>query len=431
MKKYINKERPPFFCPGCAHDRVVSALEKAFSRLKHNPEDIVIVSDIGCAGLFDTFYNTHAFHGLHGRALTYATGIKLAKPELTVIAVMGDGGIGIGGAHLLSACKKNVGITLLVLNNFNYGMTGGQFSSTTPMSACVNSAFLNQIEQPLDIGQIAASAGAGYVARKSAYHQDLPGTISNGITHQGFSVIDIWGACVGRYTKQNKLTPKNIDEAMLKLPPLNGVVALNVRDEYSRGYQHASQHQKPMKPQLKVSPKFKAIVKKRQEIMILGNAGQRIVTAGEILCIAGMLSGLHATQKSDYPVTVLRGHSVGEIILSPLSIDFTGAIDPNWLLILGMEGLERKKNLFSKLKESTIILKDKKIKLPPCQSKVLEVDFRAEKIKTHERAMVILTALAKMESVITLDMLNAALEIRFAGDQLKTTLSLVNQVNSR
>ena len=135
MTSLLNKNRPPVFCPGCAHETVTRALDKTFDSLQLQDRDIVIVSDIGCSGLFDTFFNTHAFHGLHGRALTYATGIKLACPDLTVIVTMGDGGLGIGGAHLLSTCRRNIDLTLLVLNNFNYGMTGGQFSSTTPPEA--------------------------------------------------------------------------------------------------------------------------------------------------------------------------------------------------------------------------------------------------------------------------------------------------------
>ena len=119
-------------------------------------DQIAIVSDIGCSGLFDTFFNTHAFHGLHGRALTYAAGIKMAQPEVHVIVTMGDGGQGIGGAHLLAASRRNLNLTLLVLNNFNFGMTGGQFSVTTPTNAMVGSGFLNQMERPLDICQVAA-----------------------------------------------------------------------------------------------------------------------------------------------------------------------------------------------------------------------------------------------------------------------------------
>ena len=135
MSSLLNKSRPPVFCPGCSHERVTHALNKAFLNMNLKGNQIVMVSDIGCSGLFDTFFNTHAFHGLHGRALTYAAGLKLSRPELNVIVTMGDGGLGIGGAHLLAACRRNLDLTLLVLNNFNFGMTGGQCSATTPTDA--------------------------------------------------------------------------------------------------------------------------------------------------------------------------------------------------------------------------------------------------------------------------------------------------------
>ena len=127
MDSLLNPDRPPVFCPGCSHDRSVHTLDRTLKEMGFKGSDVVIVSDIGCSGLFDTFFKTHAFHGLHGRALTYAAGIKLAQPHLKVIVTMGDGGLGIGGAHFLAACRRNLDLSLLVLNNFNFGMTGGQF----------------------------------------------------------------------------------------------------------------------------------------------------------------------------------------------------------------------------------------------------------------------------------------------------------------
>ena len=222
MSSLINTRRPLVFCPGCSHERIVGALDKTFQTLGLDGNQVVIVSDIGCSGLFDTFFHTHAFHGLHGRALTYATGIKMARPDLTVVVTMGDGGLGIGGAHVLSTCRRNIDLTLLVLNNFNYGMTGGQCSSTTPQEAAVGSGFLNRLEKPVDLCKVAAAAGAPYVTRTSTYAPDLVDEMAAAIGFKGFSVIDIWGVCPGRYTKRNKLTPKMIDAQLTRLTSCQG-----------------------------------------------------------------------------------------------------------------------------------------------------------------------------------------------------------------
>ena len=128
LNTYLNKSRPLVYCPGCTHENITKALDKTFAKLNFEADKTVIVTDIGCSGLFDTFFNVHALHGIHGRALTYASGLKLANPDLNVIVTMGDGGLGIGGAHVLASCRRNIDITLIILNNFNFGMTGGQYS---------------------------------------------------------------------------------------------------------------------------------------------------------------------------------------------------------------------------------------------------------------------------------------------------------------
>ena len=201
MDSLLNTKRPPVFCPGCSHDRILHALDQALTGMGTRAEEVAIVTDIGCSGLFDTFFNTHAFHGLHGRALTYATGIKMARPDLKVIVTMGDGGLGIGGAHVLSTCRRNIDLTLLVLNNFNYGMTGGQCSSTTPQDAQVGSGFLNRLEKPLDICMVAGAAGAGYVSRASTYAkglvEDLEEAISGNNANAGVNAFGHQGTQLG------------------------------------------------------------------------------------------------------------------------------------------------------------------------------------------------------------------------------------------
>ncbi|MBW1951268.1 MAG: 2-oxoacid:ferredoxin oxidoreductase subunit beta [Deltaproteobacteria bacterium] len=206
----LNKDRPPIFCPGCSHEQVLHALDRAFLDMGLTGNQICMVSDIGCSGFFDVFFNTHALHGVHGRALTYAAGIKLCRPDLHVVVTMGDGGLGIGGAHVLAACRRNLDLTLLVLNNFNFGMTGGQFSVTTPAEATVGSGFLNKLEKPLDLASVASAAGAPYVCRCSTYQKDLPEILQRAIAYKGFSVVEIIGICPGRYTKRNKITPRSI-----------------------------------------------------------------------------------------------------------------------------------------------------------------------------------------------------------------------------
>ena len=125
ISTYRSLERPKYpFCPGCGHTLTNDHLNAALVQLQLDPRKTVVVTDIGCVGMSDQYFDVQAFHGLHGRAITYATGIKLANPDLTVVVLMGDGGVGIGGAHLINAARRNIGIIVLVFNNLNFGMTG-------------------------------------------------------------------------------------------------------------------------------------------------------------------------------------------------------------------------------------------------------------------------------------------------------------------
>jgi Pyruvate/2-oxoacid:ferredoxin oxidoreductase gamma subunit len=391
---------------------------------------IAMVSDIGCSGLFDTFFNTHALHGLHGRALTYAAGLKLGRPDLNVVVTMGDGGQGIGGAHLLAACRRNLNLTLLVLNNFNFGMTGGQFSATTPPEAQVGSGFLNLLERPLDICQTAQAAGAAYVARCSAYRKDLAAEIQRAIEFEGFAVLDIWGVCPGRYTKRNQLTPKLIEASLAKLPATEGPVAENVRKEYGRHYRELTAARIPAAEPLKIEAIYDPPQSERREVVLLGSAGQRIITAGEILCLAGLTAGLNTTQKNEYNITVLRGLSISELILSPHEIDYTGIKRASVVVALAQEGVDRRKDMFRHLDSDTLVLQADGVELPACSARIHPMDFKSRKIKKPDWALASLGVLAGFGKIISSEMLAAALEIRFKGSTLDTALELVKKVRS-
>ena len=413
MNSFLNKNRPLVFCPGCTHERITRGLDQTLINLGFDADKTVIVTDIGCSGLFDTFFNVHALHGVHGRALTYASGLKLADPSLNVIVTMGDGGLGIGGAHVLAACRKNLDITLIILNNFNFGMTGGQYSATTPNDAVVGSEFLNQAELPIDICSVAKSAGATYVSKCAGHDTALSEELAKAIAHKGFSIVETLGMCTGRYTKKNKLTPKVIDQMIIDQPVEGGVVEKNQRPEYGELYRKLAKEKTRFPQPLAIEKTFTLADPQRHEVVILGSAGMRIVTAGDIVCHAGISAGMNVSIKNDYNITVLRGQSVSEILLSPEKIGYTGIESPTVVLALSDEGVQRRQKIFKTLSPSTFVLKEKSVDIPETPAFVKEIDFKELKIKKQDWALASLGILAREEKIFTKKMLDFSLKSHF------------------
>jgi pyruvate/2-oxoacid:ferredoxin oxidoreductase beta subunit/Pyruvate/2-oxoacid:ferredoxin oxidoreductase gamma subunit len=429
MNSFLNKSRPLVYCPGCTHEKITNGLDKALVDLGLPADKTVIVTDIGCSGLFDTFFNVHALHGIHGRALTYASGLKLADPELNVVVTMGDGGLGIGGAHVLAACRRNLDLTLIILNNFNFGMTGGQYSATTPVDAAVGSSFLNQAEIPLDICAIAQSAGAPYIDRCSGLAVDLPERIVKAVNHKGFSIIETLGMCTGRYTKRNKLTPSAIDRMIEDLPQHSGIIEQNQRPEYGERYRALAKERWFPKP-LTIESEIDLPVYGKQEVVILGSAGMRIVTAGDIVCYAGMCAGMNVSMKNDYNITVLRGQSVSEILISPERIGYPGIESPSVVLALSDEGVGRRQKIFAGLKPSAFVLKEKSVAIPETSAEVVEIDFKAMKIKRQDWALASLGVMAKREKAMNRDMLTRAVKSRFNEKVALMAMETIDRVFS-
>lgn len=427
MASLLNPDRPPAFCPGCSHSRSLQGLDLAFQKMGLTEDEVIIVSDIGCAGLFDTFFRTHAFHGLHGRALTYGAGIKLAQPHAKVVVAMGDGGLGIGGTHLLAACRRNLDLTLLVLNNFNFGMTGGQFSCTTPETASSASGFLNLLEKPMDVCTIAAAAGAPFVTRTSAYKKDLSESLVEALSFDGFSVVDIWGICTGRYAKKNPLSPKGIDLVLEALPPFRGLVPANERPEYGSHYRERSQRKSGEHDWMEMEKSVEPSIDKRREVLFLGDAGARVITAGTLLAHSAILAGMHVTQKNDYNITVMRGPSVTEVIISPKAVAYTGVEHPDVVFALSQEGVDRGWNLLKEIKPQGRIILNSGVSIPKTSSHVLEVDFKRWGIKKEERALGALSLLARTKDPITPDALDQAIRQGILGKKLDQTLSVLEK----
>jgi 2-oxoglutarate ferredoxin oxidoreductase subunit beta len=204
--KYLRTQRMPhIWCPGCGNGIVLKAILRAVDRLGLNKDEIVMVSGIGCSSRTPGYVDFNTVHTTHGRALAFATGIKMAKPELTVIVVSGDGdATAIGGNHFIHTARRNIDLTMIIFNNYIYGMTGGQYSPTTPFGKWGSTAPYGNLENSFDICGLATAAGASYVARGTVYHAvQLDKLIEGGMRKKGFAVIEALTPCPTYYGRRN------------------------------------------------------------------------------------------------------------------------------------------------------------------------------------------------------------------------------------
>lgn len=208
IKQYLRMDKfPHIWCSGCGHGIILQSFIRAVLDLGVDRDKLIVVSGIGCSSRAVGYLDFDTLHTAHGRSLAFATGIKMARPDFTVVALVGDGDIAaIGGNHLIHAARRNIGITVVVFNNYNYGMTGGQNSPTTPIDDRTATTPYGNMEKPFDICALAEAAGATYVARSTTYHAvGLPKLIADGITHHGFSLIEVITGCPTYYGKMNKM----------------------------------------------------------------------------------------------------------------------------------------------------------------------------------------------------------------------------------
>lgn len=198
---------PHMWCPGCGIGVMLGALLRAFEELAYEPKDTVVVTGIGCTGKSDDYLVTNALHTTHGRALPFATGIKAFNPKLHVVVLMGDGdSVNIGGNHFLHAARRNMDLTAIIINNFNFGMTGGQFSGTTPSGAFSQTSVYGNPERGLNISALADVAGANYVARETPYHGwELKERIKEALSKKGFSLVEVVSPCPTYFGKNNQM----------------------------------------------------------------------------------------------------------------------------------------------------------------------------------------------------------------------------------
>ncbi len=204
-----SKKFPNIWCAGCGIGIVLGAIIRAVDSLNLDKNDVAMISGIGCTGRMPVYVDFNTMHTTHGRALAFATGLKLVRPEMKVVVVMGDGdALAIGGNHFIHAARRNIDLTAIVVNNATYGMTGGQYSPTTPPGALAATAPYGHIEPNFRIAELAVAAGASFVARSTVYHvQELQRYIARAIDKEGFSVVEAVSYChttIGRLNRWGK-----------------------------------------------------------------------------------------------------------------------------------------------------------------------------------------------------------------------------------
>ncbi|MBW1726871.1 MAG: 2-oxoacid:ferredoxin oxidoreductase subunit beta [Deltaproteobacteria bacterium] len=207
IKDFI-RERffPHIWCPGCGHGIVLNSLLRAIEKLGMSKNEIVVVSGIGCSSRISGYVDFHTLHTIHGRALAFATGVKMSLPELNVIVPMGDGdALAIGGNHFIHAARRNIDLTAIVMNNRIYGMTGGQYSPLSGYGTLATTAPYMNIDYAFDTVELATAAGASFVARSTTYHvQQLTKILRQAILHEGFSVVEVLSQCPTYFGRKNR-----------------------------------------------------------------------------------------------------------------------------------------------------------------------------------------------------------------------------------
>jgi 2-oxoglutarate ferredoxin oxidoreductase subunit beta len=251
-----DKKFPHVWCAGCSNGIVLGAIIRAIADMQLNRDDIVMVSGIGCSSRMPVYVDFNTLHTLHGRAIAYATGVKMYKPNMKVIVITGDGDCtAIGGNHLIHAARRNIDLTVILINNNIYGMTGGQASPTTPHGAIATTAPYGNIEPDFDICNLAIGAGASFVAKTTAFHaQEMQNYVKEAINHPGFSLLEIVAACPVIYGRLNKKgSPADMMKAMRdnsipltayeKLPKeqtegktVRGIIKKEIRAEFTAEY---------------------------------------------------------------------------------------------------------------------------------------------------------------------------------------------------
>lgn len=421
--KVLNTNNLPF-CKGCGHHLIAQNTAKAIESLGLNILDVVFVTDIGCHGIIDKVLNTHTVHGLHGRSVALAAGISMGlTSNKKVIVFIGDGGATIGLQHIMEAARLNVNVTVIVHNNFLYGMTGGQLSGLTPKGFNTVITPNGSPYNEHDICSLTYTAGANYVSRVIGIG-DFSETIKEALQTPGFSLIEVMEICPSYGVKYN---PKRKLQEIVEAANKPVKTWKNNRQPFEFPQRSVLSNLFDKTPVIEKLDLPK-VLNKQIQVVLSGSAGEGVQLAATILCKAAVKHGYNITQKGTYPVTVGVGFSNAEVNISPKEIHYHGLSDPEYLIVTSIDGYDYSKKLISSLKENAVLMLDKSLSIPETKAKVMHVDFRSKGAKNAQLAA--LFCFAATTNIIlpeTLEGILAEMNMleKFPLNEIKTELEIL------
>lgn len=414
------------YCPGCSHGMVLEQLGAAIDALGLPPERLCIVSDIGCIGTADRYFSCHTFHGLHGRSITYAEGIKRARPEMLVVVLIGDGGCGIGTAHLIHAARRSADIKVIVCNNFNFGMTGGQHSATTPITARTTTTPDGAPDHPFDLCTTVGVNGAAYAARHSAFDDAMVENFRRALTCPGFVLVDVWELCTAYFVPANKLSRGSLEEYSTKLGLPFGVLRQRSQGDGAGKPVEAAPARPKRERAAPVSVAASLAWPGRREICVAGSAGQRIRSAVGVIGEIAVGCGLYAAQQDDFPITVRRGFSLSNLIIACTPIRYTSLDAPNLVVVLSTDGLERFGSPAG-LAASSLLVTAEGIPVgdTPARVRVLPLKTVEKRVGKESAALAALTCALLTAGLVDAGELRAAADALVGGAYRQTNLEAI------
>lgn len=424
------------FCKGCSHTTVLRRLDEALTALQLDPRRVVLVTDIGCIGLADALFDTvHTVHTTHGRSTAFAAGIALADSclvdgQLKIIVLIGDGGATIGMQHLMHAALLNVDLTVIICNNFVYGMTGGQSSCLTPEHFVTTTTPSGNMLPPVDICGILEKSHALFVARTTAVDRTMASLFREAIAFKGFAVVEVLELCTEFGVPRNELDGRKLTAVAQQNGWSLGILRKDTsRRTFAEHYKSVAVPTEEPVPLTRVRQRASSL-KKPLSIVVGGSAGERVQSAGLFLCQLAAESGLFVTQKNDNPVTQGTGFSVSELWLSPMEILYTGIEQPDVIIVTSDDGLHEltAQGVFARRGETTTVVVDETLLSNGVPGTCAALPLRST-FGPKNAALGALCYVALQYRVVDREILSAAIVRRLQSDAERFLASLSTLMN--